>query len=367
MSTLFYCGPPGSGKSYHVVKDVIIPALKKGRKIVTNLPVKLDVMASKISELKLVQENNLLEVIDEDRIRNIHELVGDADGPYAGCLIVIDEAHDFWPTDKPIKNEDFRKWYTKQRHFFQDVVLVTQNYKNVHKYMWSIVYARYEFSKNDDKGFKNGYNEDYYRLNSTSKPHRTFYSYDKFYYQFYYSHSKSLEGKGFGEQRVGKKINILFKVFLGAGIALVFFLNSLYSFFSDKENILEEATKVSSVNTGKIDKNSMSEGVGVVQSRNPVSGLSDRTSNIRKTKFPEDWCRNVIKVYVGVGADSSSSRGTKIQYRDGREGYLSGAHKVVGIIGIGSESIYLLKPPEGRLVKGVLDGKNYTVGEKICL
>jgi len=38
----FYCGRPGSGKSYGVVENVIVPAFKQGRDVVTNLPLVVD-------------------------------------------------------------------------------------------------------------------------------------------------------------------------------------------------------------------------------------------------------------------------------------------------------------------------------------
>ena len=38
MSISAYVGMPGHGKSYGVVKHVIIPALKKARKVYTNIP-----------------------------------------------------------------------------------------------------------------------------------------------------------------------------------------------------------------------------------------------------------------------------------------------------------------------------------------
>lgn len=37
MAISAYVGVPGSGKSYEVVSNVIIPAFMKGRRIVTNL------------------------------------------------------------------------------------------------------------------------------------------------------------------------------------------------------------------------------------------------------------------------------------------------------------------------------------------
>ncbi|MEK9629943.1 MAG: zonular occludens toxin domain-containing protein [Nitrospinota bacterium] len=373
MSTLFYCGPPGSGKSYHVVKEVIIPSLKKGRKILTNLPVRLDVLAAKIPELKFVEKMNFLEMIDEERIRNIHEIVADPKGIYAGCLIVIDEAHNYWPTDEPIRNKDFKKWYTEQRHYFQDVVLLTQDFDNVHKFMRSITEKRFEYSKNADKGFENGYNEDYYIGKSKKRPVRTMHSYDKFYFQFYFSHSQSLAGKGLSEKRVGRKVNILFKHVLRLGIGLAIFIGSMSIFFSRMNEKIEAGEKTELENSKKDNSTNQQSSRSNVGVSSPIGSGEFNKVNISLSQglsgdgFEKvfDWCRNTNRSYAGVGAVTTP--GTRFEIDNGHEFYLSGAHEVVGIIGVGSRSLYLLKTLSGELIKGKINGSPYRLGQKVCL
>jgi hypothetical protein len=384
MSTLFYCGPPGSGKSYHVVKEVIIPSLKKGRKIITNLPVCLDVMAAKIPELKFVEKMNFVEMIDEERIRNIHELVADEKGIYAGCLVVIDEAHNYWPTDEPIRNKEFKKWYMEQRHYFQDVVLLTQDFDNVHKFMRSITEKRFEYSKNVDKGFENGYNEDYYIGKSKKRPVRTMHSYDKFYFQFYFSHSKSLAGKGLSEKPVGRKVNILLKYVIHLGLGLALFVGSMYLFFSRvnekieaaKTSELENTKEVVPLNKRQVSQNGSSFKQGQLRTNTGTSSIGSgefKKVDINLSKgisgddneISVDWCSNTGRSYAGVGA--IKSQGTRFELNNGRELYLNGAHEVVGIIGVGSRSLYLFRTLKGVLIKGKVNGTPYRLGEKVCL
>lgn len=369
MSTLFYCGPPGSGKSYHVVKEVIIPSLKEGRKILTNLPVRLDVMETKIPELKFVEKMNFLEMIDEDKIRNIHEIVADPKGVYAGCLIVIDEAHNYWPTDEPIKNKDFKKWYTEQRHYFQDVVLLTQDFDNVHKFMRSITEKRFEYSKNADKGFENGYNEDYYIGKSKKRPVRTMHSYDKFYFQFYFSHSQSLAGKGLSEKRVGRKVNILFKYVLRLGIGVALFIGSMSIFFSRVNEKIESGKKAELKNSNEQRKSTKpnvgtSSLVGSGEFKKVDISVSKEFSNNGNAN-EVDWCRNTGRSNAGIGAIRSSKNGFSLG--NGYESYLKGAHRVVGVIKIGMKSIYIFKTLDGEIVKEAIFGSPYAVGQKVCL
>src|SRR3972149_1307114 len=37
MANTAYCGVPGSGKTYEVVTEVILPALRSGRRVVSNI------------------------------------------------------------------------------------------------------------------------------------------------------------------------------------------------------------------------------------------------------------------------------------------------------------------------------------------
>jgi len=360
--------------------------LKKGRKIITNLPVCLDVMAAKIPELKFVEKMNFLEMIDEEKIRNIHELVADDKGNYAGCLIVIDEAHNYWPTDEPIRNKAFKKWYTEQRHYFQDVVLLTQDFDNVHKFMRSITEKRFEYSKNADKGFENGYNEDYYIGKSKKRPVRTMHSYDKFYFQFYFSHSKSLAGKGLSEKRVGRKVNILFKYVIYLGLGLVLFVGSMSLFFSRvnekieaaKNSELEDSKEVAPSNIDQVSQKDNSSNQRQLSRSNAGISSSIGSDEFRRVDInlskgisgsgnetSVDWCRNTGRSYAGVGA--IKAQGTRFEFDNGRELYLNGAHEVVGIIGVSSRSLYLFKTLKGVIIKGKVNGTPYRLGEKVCL
>jgi zona occludens toxin len=367
MSVKYYCGPPGSGKSYHVVKEVIIPNLKDGRKILTNLPVKLDVMASLIPELKYVRNMDLIKMISDDEIRDIHKIV--AHETYTGYLIIIDEAHNYWPSGDAIRNKDFKKWYTEHRHFFQDIVIVTQAYENVHKFISSLMDARFQYSKNDDLGFSNSYNEDYYAGRSKKKPVRSMHNYDSFYFQFYHSHSQNLSGQGHAEKRVGKKINILKKHLVTLGISASiagFLIIRLLSDYSDRANP-----------EGQSSTENLIEGrSGAVQVISPTKSAqlaSNRSaSNESKESLDEvsngfDWCKNMMRISVGIGSSNSLRSETKFKSQSGADLELTGPHLVSGIIGVGSRNIYIFKNRDGRMVTGVLTSKVYSVGEKVCL
>ena len=118
MAIQFYCGSPGAGKSYHVVRYVIIPALLQGRNILTNLPLKLKEIYLAYPDLN--EAENYVEFVDNDKIKDLHKIV-DSES-YAKWLIVIDEAHDYWPSHEFIRDEGFRSWISLTKIQFQYLI-----------------------------------------------------------------------------------------------------------------------------------------------------------------------------------------------------------------------------------------------------
>lgn len=96
MSISYYGGKPRQGKSYSVVSRVIIPALKKGRTVVTNIP-----MTDRASELAESNGAKLVQVPrgTTDILAFADMLLGDKSGAgeyqpnmdYAGAVFVLDE------------------------------------------------------------------------------------------------------------------------------------------------------------------------------------------------------------------------------------------------------------------------------------
>lgn len=352
MAVKFYCGGPGSGKSYHVVKEVIIPALKEGRKTLTNLPVKLDMMAAHIPELRFVQKMGFLSMIDDPKIRDIHLVV--ANEEHAGHLIVIDEAHNYWPAGEPVKDKGFRKWYTEHRHYFQDIVLVTQDYENVSKFMRSLMDCRFQYSKNDDLGLSNSYNEDYYMGKSRKKPVRSMYTYDKFYFQFYSSHSQDLGGRGLRERRVGKKVNVLLKwlVIIVVCVFLAFF--SLWKLFSGYAALKTEPGQQGAVSGAEKNNEGVRQG-GFSYPAGAGAFAPGAGSGAKEPELRFDWCVGSVRVNAGVGAKQDKAPAVKLT-----------PYLVAGIIGVGLESVYLLKAFSGSVVNKRIHGSPYDLGDKVC-
>src|SRR5258708_5249561 len=88
MSIVAYTGLPRSGKSYSVVEHQILPALKAGRKVVTNLPLRMDAIEA-LNMPGEVVEFPLTTVVAEP-----HKIL---EYCTAGCIFILDEAWKIFP------------------------------------------------------------------------------------------------------------------------------------------------------------------------------------------------------------------------------------------------------------------------------
>lgn len=148
MSIVCYIGLPGAGKTYTVVKEVIVPALRQGRKVITNVD---GVNARAIAEyLQLTQEeiNDLLVVGSSDdfgpatdtalNIRSLFPREGvdprkDHSRQYRDAVIVIDEIQNIYPAGNKKVCEDGLLFVSKHRHQGYDIVMVSQSFKSIAK------------------------------------------------------------------------------------------------------------------------------------------------------------------------------------------------------------------------------------------
>ncbi|MFQ6478456.1 zonular occludens toxin domain-containing protein [Klebsiella pneumoniae] len=187
MAIILYFGVPGSGKSYEVVNSRVVPALKEGRRVVTNirgLDIKLIQNYIKKNDKKY-DIKNLGELVSVD-----HDLIQTADFfPYfdeeekpventfvkRGDYIIIDEAWRFFPDSKRL-SPALESFFAEHRHFSIDVILLNQTPDGISKYVRGRIESMFEPSNQKRIGFK-GYvvhtysgNKAYAKNRTTSSP-----------------------------------------------------------------------------------------------------------------------------------------------------------------------------------------------------
>lgn len=366
MALNFYCGSPGAGKSYHVVKEVVIQALLNGKNIITNLPLKMGEIYKAFPQL--VEQNNYVQVIAGERIKEIHKIV-DAQ-KYAGWVIIIDEAHDYWPSNEAMKDEGFKTWLSQHRHKFQNIVMITQDFTNINKFVRSMVQERYEFEKNESRGSEKSYMQDFFLKQSKKRVDRKICKYEPEYFKFYRSHDVGLADAGFKEVRVGKKMNLLRKPMLIIVFSLIGCVVAFFSFFnklsSSRDAAIEAEQEQVSAKNGSIGRGltlSTNRPVGPLQPNKPL--LQNLVGGSGGNGF--DWCRGISFAGVGVSDGFTVKREIKGFSMAGGHANLNGAYIVTGAMIMPGKAVYFVKDSKRTVFKVEFESKRYSVGQEICL
>lgn len=257
MAIKAYVGRMGSGKTYEVVSVVILEALKRGRRVVSNIAglqydAFCDLLESqgvdrnKIGQLVHVDHDKVLDPLfwrsDKDAQEGIASFIEPGD------LVALDEIWRFW-SGFSAKSDDGSKRPDRVMNFFRmhrhmthpdtgvacDVALITQDVMDISRQVRSVVEETYRMSKLTAIGSTSRYRVDVFTgARVVRKPLRMFLrSYDPRYFSLYSSHSQKQDGAADArEENIDGRGNILkgalFKFVLPVGvvvlIAAVYFL-----------------------------------------------------------------------------------------------------------------------------------------------
>lgn len=225
MSIYAYTGLPGSGKSYSVVEHQIIPALKSGRRVVTNVALKFDVLRKEFPNAELVEFPSQKVAADP---ASIYEYVE------PGSVLVLDEVWRLFPAGLKANHvpEAFRKLLAEHRHMVNaagdscQIVLVTQDLAQISAFARQLVEQTFRTVKLTSVGLSKQYRVDVYNGPATgpnppesSRIRQIFGSFNSSVWDYYESHTMSVNvdhGK-VNERAVDKRANILMRPVMVAG------------------------------------------------------------------------------------------------------------------------------------------------------
>lgn len=228
MSIIAYVGLPGSGKSYDVVENQILPALKNNRRVVTNIPldrdaIRRDVPGGEIVELPLDLIAQSPERIDE----------------YAtgGSVVVIDECWRLWPTGLKADKvpQPFKSLLAEHRHKVDakgnamQIVFVTQDLAQLAAFARQLVEQTFHHTKLAHLGMRGTYRIDVFHGAVTgavppvnNRLRESFGKYSPKVFKYYKSHTMSDSAKsGANERPIDTRGNALMKPWLIGGGALL--------------------------------------------------------------------------------------------------------------------------------------------------
>ncbi|GAB1668401.1 Zonula occludens toxin [Mannheimia haemolytica] len=131
MAVSAYIGVPGSGKSYEVVKSVILPAVASNRRVVSNIyglnKERIhQYLLRKNKKLMIEELGEVIYVTNEQCLESDFLPSMDEQDSFckAGDLIIIDEVWRIWGNDKDIP-KNHRSFIAEHRHFADPITGVT--------------------------------------------------------------------------------------------------------------------------------------------------------------------------------------------------------------------------------------------------
>ena len=244
-----YTGLPRSGKSYSVVKNVVLPSLQQGREVHTNIP---------LTDLAHDQFPGLIYQLERDWFSDLHLF----DKFPAGSVVVLDELWRRWPAGLKSNMVPFadKEFLAEHGHNVSEdghttrVVLVTQDLSQVAAFVRDLVDKTYRSTKLDAVGADSRFRIEIYQGSVTGqRPPKSqlirtmFDKYSEDVYRYYKSSTKSqrLDGEVGDESRADKRSNLLRSPLLIASFVVPLLLIPLLiwwlvGYFSSGFGMIEE-------------------------------------------------------------------------------------------------------------------------------
>ncbi len=144
-----YTGTPGSGKSYHVARD-IVARLKRGGGLICNFPINTDVIKNVKGDF-IYKDNSELTLEFLSTYAKEHHCMGKENQ----SLVVVDEAQVLFNC-RDFSRGDRAKWVTffsQHRKYGYNIILVTQNDRMIDRQIRSLVEYEIKHRKINNYGF----------------------------------------------------------------------------------------------------------------------------------------------------------------------------------------------------------------------
>ncbi|MFB0276665.1 zonular occludens toxin domain-containing protein [Xanthomonas euvesicatoria] len=172
---VFNEGVPRAGKSYDAVKNHILPALKKGRRVFARLNgLRFDRIAKHLG-IAESDVQSLLVLVDTKDVTKLFACTQDASGKWCipdefkDALVVIDEVHEFYVNERKPLAPAVENFWALLGQNGGDAVIMTQWINRLHSAVKARIEKKNTFQKLTAIGMKGRYRVTYFHTTSPGK------------------------------------------------------------------------------------------------------------------------------------------------------------------------------------------------------
>ena len=283
-------GRPGSGKSYEAVIRHILPALKDGRMVVTNIPLNVDWFCQFIGEYcrdLIVQIDGGFHnyggkryFSDAEHFLRYQEWRNEKN---QGVYFIVDECHLPMPRtagagdDRVSTQKELKEYLSMHRHYGHDILLLTQNFRKVDRDVVDMVQTCYFTTKLSFLGKDDEYVckvADGVSRNIVTTHHR---EYEQKYFGAYQSHTKS---EGSVQEAATVDIPAWYQRWynIGAIVMAVLFIGLMIKGFSGDKSKPVETHQVNKTVTDQVSTPVTQPGAKSVTTQAPKEKQPDEKS-----------------------------------------------------------------------------------------
>jgi zona occludens toxin len=234
MAITAYTGVPGTGKSYALVSEVIVPGVRSGRRVLTNV--------SGVDPQKVVDYCREKWPKEADHVGSVvlfegHQTTEPAFFPaedktlasiiQPGDLVVFDEVRMFWPRRGSKFSPDIIRFLRYHRHFVSDethqstdVVLASQIISDFHEDFKGCIERNFKFRKLSSIGLKSRYVYNVWEGSDQRKGQNISRGGGRYKPEIFNLYSSYVGGKG-SEKSTDRRANALANPRLLAGLAFM--------------------------------------------------------------------------------------------------------------------------------------------------
>lgn len=191
----FFEGMPRSGKSYSAMLDAIVPALKEGRKVFSNIAGLEHGKIAALAGITVPKCCELLVQLEDSQMQEVYQHVEN------DALVVLDEVQDFWPSGRQKLTPEMTEFITRHGHRGLDLIIMGQSVKDVNPLWRRRVERKHYFLKLSALGKPNRYSVTFFNavLRGEEVVYEQIqsmqYDYDPAYFGTYKSHTDETKNK----------------------------------------------------------------------------------------------------------------------------------------------------------------------------